>query len=93
MNDWGQWYDVYDVLIEHCGALPRERDDCCSAMNSRCREYRFQGSLGMGGKLYNAHGKMYVSCYSEDRTPARDAAIAAANAKLAAMAIPRMCEI
>lgn len=46
-------------------------------------EHRFGGLLGFGGKLHWAHGRLYVSCYQEDRTPERAAMIERANARLA----------
>jgi len=34
-----------------------------------CTEWRFQGSLGFGGKF--RYPRMSVDCYPEDETPAR----------------------
>lgn len=46
-------------------------------------EYRFQGSLGFGGKIYFGHHRgLYVSCYREDETPDRKSAIGRMNAWL-----------
>jgi len=47
-------------------------------------EYRFQGTLGFGGKFRDNANRLapYVDCYSEDRTPPRSAIIEAVNAEL-----------
>lgn len=47
-----------------------------------CHEWRFQGSLGFGGKLYLSLGRLHVSCYPEYRTPERDALIERVNRRL-----------
>jgi hypothetical protein len=79
------WSAIYDILQTECGATDYWRENFCYAMQEQdCREYRFQGSLGFGGKLYNNHGKLHVSCYREDETPERLAAIDRANNKLKA---------
>lgn len=82
---------IYDILVRNAGA-----DDTPGVWNSRRdfrhffnetpgTEYRFQGLLGFGGKFYRERQGWRVSCYSEDRNPVRDAAIAATNEKLAAL--------
>lgn len=49
-------------------------------------EYRFQGHLGFGGKLWLNKGKApYVTCYPEDETAGRKQLIALANEDLATM--------
>ena len=79
---------VYDILIETCG----QRDDYEGRMSfvagisgeGQWTEYRFIGSLGFGGKVWNTGSRgFYVSCYPEDITPEREEMIEAANAKLA----------
>lgn len=45
-------------------------------------EWRFQGMLGGGGKLYLERERWRVGCYKEDDTPERIEKIAAANALL-----------
>lgn len=69
---------IYDVLIRCCGASERE-----SERNSFIQvaedwdykfpfEYRFMGSLGLGGKVWLPKGRSpRVSCYAEDETPER----------------------
>jgi hypothetical protein len=49
-------------------------------------EWRFSGRLGFGGKLHLTHDRLYVSCYPEDSTPGREAAIARVNESLAGVA-------
>jgi hypothetical protein len=52
-----------------------------------CREYRFMGALGFGGKFWQQ--SMTVTCYPEDETPERRAIIERANAALAdLLAVP-----
>lgn len=76
------WDAVYGILVTHAGAREDERTsfvayfirDTEGGLGS---EYRFRGSLGFGGKCYMTPlGHARVSCYSEDRTPERDATIA-----------------
>jgi hypothetical protein len=72
------------ILKEECGAtdfmldwfIPRLREESIT-------EYRFQGNLGFGGKFWNANGRWYVTCYSEDETPERQEMIRKANERLA----------
>lgn len=47
-----------------------------------CHEWRFQGELGFGGKLYLNRGVLYVSCYPADETPILRAAMAHVNSEL-----------
>lgn len=46
-------------------------------------EFRFQGALGFGGKVYFRDGKWGVYYYPEDRTAERDAICERTNAALA----------
>ena len=68
---------IYNILVEHAGVIDMEsnkqpflyhQNGKVSRYNpdGGCREYRFQGALGFGGKFYNCNGKFYVSAYSED---------------------------
>ena len=78
--------EVYGVLVEYVGAPDAPNAAVCFARtvaDEECGEYRFCGSLGLGGKYYPYSN--VVSCYSEDRTPERDAAIAAADRALRAL--------
>lgn len=80
---------VLKVLVEDCGYRcmdPRDADAFVSAQVEGCREWRFQGALGFGGKFRNNgnnNNTPYVDCYQEDETPARLEMIAKANARLA----------
>ena len=50
-----------------------------------CHEYRFIGALGFGGKFRNNGNNdnvPYVDCYFESLTPARQAMMDRANARL-----------
>lgn len=88
------WDAVYDVLIEECGASPHQsiRNMFLNAAtniepfytnNRGFQEYRFQGALGFGGKIWQDHElNLSVDCYSEDRTPERALMIMRANARL-----------
>jgi hypothetical protein len=74
-------YVIYDILVINVAASENWRDDFIYHMTSgRTREYRFQGSLGFGGKFYTDTWR--VSCYKEDETPERNKAIEQANAQL-----------
>jgi hypothetical protein len=82
---------VFDILVAHAGMRDDEHGDnrlsfVYNQTAEVCREYRFCGSLGFGGKFYNEARGWTVGCYREDETPARLAAIAATNAALAALA-------
>ena len=72
---------VFEVLRD-CGAYPSQREEFIRTQISGCREYRFMGLLGYGGKFWNNSGRWYVTCYSEDRNTERDAMIESANARL-----------
>lgn len=81
---------VYDILMRECGATEFWRADFTYHQSGEfCREYRFQGALGFGGKFRRRHEgeqeRWYVDCYSEDETPARRAMIDRANAALATL--------
>lgn len=86
---------VVRILVEECGHKvhdPRDLDAFVRAIivpqpdgGPPCREYRFCGALGFGGKFRNngnRDGIPYVDCYLEDETPARRTMIEAANRRL-----------
>ena len=58
---------IFDVLVAYAGAHPDLRNDFLFHWPD-CVEFRFQGYLGFGGKIYYQHRplKIWVSCYSED---------------------------
>jgi hypothetical protein len=72
---------IWDVLVETCGAPPQMWDQF-NLCFPECREFRFQGDLGFGGKVWSDRGRVYVNCYPEDETPQRVALIRSANAQL-----------
>jgi hypothetical protein len=74
---------VYDLLIQFGGASERGRFDFVYAHTRDphiCDEYRFQGSLGFGGKYRRLRNT--VDCYREDETPERLQTIERLNAEL-----------
>lgn len=82
--------DVYNILVEHAGASARE-DAKPSFIYSHvhdtypCREYRFCGDLGFGGK-YRAQTNR-IDYYGEDKTKERDEIVQVVNAKLSKMGL------
>ena len=81
-------------LNEICGhrldySLAHSLEHWLDGERSGSYEFRFQGSLGFGGKIYfNPHRGLYVSCYREDETPERNSAIERMNAWLDAEVNP-----
>lgn len=71
---------IWNVLVNYCGANADWQgfDQSFPA----CREFRFGGSLGFGGKVWCDHGRVYVTCYPEDETPERLDIISTANVLL-----------
>ena len=78
---------IWDVLIEHAGASPDEREAFVRYLTTPERfghEYRFMGRLGFGGKLYYSPARgPWVACYREDETDERRAIITRVNRGLA----------
>ena len=78
--------DVYEVLVKFTGAVDSHNAlDCFVQLHlddegSCCREYRFQGTLGYGGK-YRA-GTNRVDYYHEDGTPERQEIVDITNKEL-----------
>ncbi len=77
---------VWLMLVNTCGA---HRDDGESfiryAQEDDPLEFRFQGHLGFGGKLY-FESVPRVACYKEDETPERKRIVDDANEFLTALA-------
>lgn len=81
---------VWQVLVEECDAstdamaelsfVNMFSTDTCYTPGS---EWRFQGCLGVGGKL--RYPSLSVDCYHEDATPERLEVIRATNVRLAAL--------
>lgn len=75
---------VWAILAQECGAsnLYWEKISFVNEFSKDvpASEWRFQGSLGFGGKF--RFPRMSVDCYPEDLTPARREAIDKANSRL-----------
>ena len=81
---------AYSILVRHAGA--QDTADAKEAFvyhvsesPNPTNEYRFQGSLGFGGKFRNNGNNEnvpYVDCYREDETPTRRADIIITNHSL-----------
>jgi hypothetical protein len=75
---------IFAILAEYAGAHESDRQSFLVVQAEGCREYRFCGGLGFGGKFWNANGRWYVTCYPEDMTPGRESSIRRTNAARAA---------
>ena len=74
--------NIWDILVEDCGAINVEREGFIhAAKTTKNLEYRFCGNLGFGGKIY-LETPPRISCYSEDRTKEKDEIIQKTNRKL-----------
>lgn len=79
---------VYDLLVEKCGAYPRDRDGFIlhhQYIKNGSSEWRFGGLLGSGGKFYVTGHKWYVSNYTENGGPEENLLIAETNKALQGM--------
>lgn len=79
----------YDVIADVAGANKHSYDrrsfiQCALNWDYRFNfEYRFQGTLGFGGKIWlPLDGEPYISCYREDDSPERLETIEKTNALL-----------
>lgn len=85
-SEWAR--RVFQILVEEVGAYNNEAGDQLADFiyhqEDECTEYRFGGMLGFGGKFWSDR-VWRVTCYPEDRTPEREAAMARANVRLAAL--------
>jgi hypothetical protein len=82
---------IWHILTDNVGASRNEYDRhgfVIEAVAGTWTEWRFGGMLGMGGKVWNNCGRVYVTCYSESETPERLAAIEKANALLKQFELP-----
>lgn len=82
---------VWAVLIVVCGANQSDEAQADFVHHAQKEqrpplEYRFQGSLGFGGKIY-LENPPRVSCYKEDETSDENRKIKNANRLLAAIAM------
>ena len=86
----GLWNEIYDILVTHGVATEYWRNDFRIYTNDTTAtnfgEYRLNGSLGFGGKLWWDNMKNdsipYVNCYQEDETPKRLKTIKLVNEKI-----------
>lgn len=79
---------VYKILAEEAGAY--DDDDSLRSFEyhwPECGEYRFQGNLGFGGKVWANRGSVYVTCYPEDSNRDRETIIRACNTRLEALSV------
>lgn len=91
---------VWEILREECGAADEQPPDFVQW--PACREYRFMGALGFGGKVWwsphyypDAFPSFFVNYYPENQTPERDGMVAAANSRLANLRVegsPNKCK-
>jgi hypothetical protein len=80
---------LYDVLVKEAGAYDGDGEKntfvqaALSHDENHSFEYRFQGTLGFGGKVWLWNGPApYVTCYKEDETAERKAVVDRTNAEL-----------
>lgn len=77
---------LWDIVVQECGANECEREHFVYDMTTHPAgtqsEWRFQGAIGFGGKLYFSYNRWYVGCYNEEETPYVKLMIAEANARL-----------
>lgn len=80
---------VWTILVEDIAAHEPDREQFVrwAAKVDSGNEWRFQGSLGFGGKFWKNAGRWYVNCYPEDLAlyPESQSVMDAANAKLEAL--------
>lgn len=74
---------IWQILVDECGVRDRS-DDYLQFKHHwpKCREFRLNGKLGFGGKVWASGDNWYVTCYREHETPERLAMMARANERL-----------
>lgn len=80
--------EIWALLVKTVGvsAHPYDRDSFLiwgTSGRPLTAEFRLQGDLGFGGKLYITAERWYVACYPEDLTPLRERLIGTVNGALA----------
>lgn len=79
--------EVWRILRKEAGASSSAIERDCFILYARGRdgvpEFRFQGALGFGGKVYFREGRWGVYYYPEDKNAAREAIVTRTNAALA----------
>lgn len=83
---------IFDILVKHGGANERYRDNFIQVQSEGCREYRFCGIFGFGGKFWNYDGEWYVNYYSEHQTPECDNVCKTINHYLKELKEGRKCD-
>lgn len=87
--------DALRIISQECGSRllsdEHEAESFIRAFTRDpvCREWRFQGALGFGGKIYYdgySQRRLRVGYYPENQTRERDAMVEKANARLAMIA-------
>jgi hypothetical protein len=79
---------VWDLLVNIGGARKDWHDMFVRHATNDLVEFRFQGHLGFGGKIYGASYRVFVDCYHDEHTPERDRIIAEINAGLKELGLP-----
>lgn len=87
---------AYDILVEFAGASKNHQDRLAfvsafthTESKLRTSEWRFQGTIGFGGKFYyDGWGPMRIDCYVEERSRANAKTIETVNKKLGALPQP-----
>lgn len=77
--------EIWDILVAEAGAsdsADMRFSFLHHAMSGQWTEFRFGGKLGWGGKVRDNCGKIYVTAYSENETPAVKEIIERTNKKL-----------
>lgn len=84
-------HDVFDVLVREANAPESHRASFVAYFTDsdpEPKEFRFMGSLGMGGKCWldtYRDPPVFVTCYLEEETAARRETIVRTNAALATL--------
>jgi hypothetical protein len=80
---------IYEILVELAGASSRDDERSGFVRYATADlfvEWRFQGCLGFGGKLYaDGWDVPHIGCYREDETPARRSVIDDVNVRILAL--------
>lgn len=80
--------EIWAILHKTCHARETMPDDFPFHWPD-CREYRFMGALGFGGKVWAYDERWYVNYYPEDKRADRDEMAAQANEQLATLKAAR----
>lgn len=87
--------EIYDILVKEAGAPESMRRSFLQVQTDEhdpCREYRFIGDLGFGGKFWVNNDRLYVNCYREDETKARTKIIERVNGLLEIVQTKYRCQ-